>query len=337
MSTKTKSTAPAAKKAAAKTPRAKKPAAVGAVKRVSKPRAPSQKQLLERQQRREKRELERAERAAQALLKKELEKKERLAERERKKKLREAEKLAERQRRKEEKAAKRLARKQGRPGLPTIKKDMEMEHSELLKPWSQRPLTGLDVDVLCKRFDLNATEFAAALGLQNRFQFAKLLRSSKVIAFDVEMLCRLYEEMPAPAPWRKYSAEEVFRTLYGASNDRICEQGEDREYIELQYSKRFTSAFDRSSSTAYRWMEKSEGGGARLVIDVLLRKIMSMPNPREALERVATLVHRVRGGDFEQRAPEPMPGATRSRRGRVGRSAARRGEVMPLALRPVTL
>jgi hypothetical protein len=341
MSTKTKTTAPAANKVAARKPRAKKPAATAAAKkRVSKPRVPSQKQLIARQERREKREMERAERSAKRLIQKELEKKERLLAREERKKEREAAKLAERLARKEEKAAKKLARKLGRPGVPTIKKDMEIDHSELLKPWSERPLTGLDVDTLCKRFDLNASEFASALGLQNRFAFAKLLRSSKVIPFDVEMLCRLYDESPSPAPWRKYEADEVFKAMYGSVIDRICREGpdEDRDYIEMQYSKRFTSALDRSSSTAYRWMEKAEGSGARLVIDLLMRKIMSMPNPREALERVSTIVHRVRGGDFETRGPAPVPGAPRSKRGRAsGRSAARRGSAMPLSIRPLTL
>lgn len=341
MSTKTKTTAPAAKKAAAKTLRAKKPAAPRAAKkRVSKPRVLSQKQLLARQERREKREAERAERSAQRVLQKELEKKERLAAREERKKEREAAKLAERLARKEEKAAKKLARKLGRPGVPTIKKDMEIDHAELLKPWSERPLTGRDVDTLCKRFELNASEFASALGLQNRFAFAKLLRSSKVIPFDVEMLCRLYDESPSPAPWRKYEADEVFKAMYGSLIDQVCKQGvnEDRDYIEIQFSKRFTSALDRSSSTAYRWMEKTEGSGARLVIDLLLRKVMSMPNPREALERVSTIVHRVRGGDFETRGPAPVPGAPRSKRGRAsGRSAARRDSAMPLPIRPLTL
>ncbi|KWT65023.1 MULTISPECIES: hypothetical protein [unclassified Variovorax] len=307
---------------------------------MSKPRVPSQKQLLARQERREKKEIERAERSAKRLLQIELAKKERLAAREERQKQREAAKLAERLARKEAKAAKKLARKLGRPGVPTIKKDMEIDHSELLKPWSERPLTGRDVDTLCKRFDLNASEFASALGLQNRFAFAKLLRSSKVIPFDVEMLCRLYDESPSPAPWRKYEADEVFRLLYGPLIDQVSIAGdaEDRHHVEMQYSKRFTSALDRSSSTAYRWMEKSEGSGARLVIDLLLRKIMSMPNPLEALERVSTVVHRVRGGDFETRGPAPIPGAPRSKRGRAsGRSAARRGSAMPLPIRSLTL
>ena len=341
MSTKTKTTAPAAKKAAAKSPRAKgAPVPAAAKKRVSKPRVPSQKKLLAAQERREAREAERAARSAQRARQKELEKNERLAAREKRKKERDAVKLAERLARKEAKAAKKLAGKLARPGVPTIKKDMEVDHVELLKPWSERPLTGLDVDTLCKRFDLNASEFAAALGLQNRFEFAKMLRSSKVVPFDVEMLCRLYDESPSPAPWRKYGADQVFKLMYGTFIDQVCElEGdEDRDYIEIQFTKRFTAALDRSSSTAYRWMLKKEGSGARLVIDLLLRKIMSMPDPREVLERISTLVHRVRGGDFELRGPAPVPGAPRSKRGRAsGRSAARRDSAMPLPIRTLTL
>jgi len=331
--------APVAKKVATKAATAKKRAAPSpATKRVGKPPVPAEKQLLARQAQLVKKEQDQAERRAELLLKQEQEKKERQIAREEKRKQREAEKLAERIARQEKKAAIRLARKLGRPGRPTIKKDMELEDRELLKPCTERPYTGRDVDALCKRFDLNATEFAAALGLQNRFQFAKLLRSSRVVPFDVEMLCRLYDESPSPSPWRKYGADDVFKTLYGPLIEKFDAGPEDREYGETHYAKRFTAALDRSSSTAYRWLDNPEGAGARLVIDLLLRKIMSMPQPRETLERVSALVHRVRGGDFELRAPEPIPGVPRSRRGRAsGHSISKRSAAMPLPIRPITL
>lgn len=347
--------APAAKKAPAKTAvtAAAKPRAIKAP-RVAKPKvsrpaaerdvkarpALSQKQLLAREEARARKEKERAARNAERLLLKENERKERLALREEKKKAREADKAIERQARQELKAAKKLARALGRPGLPTIKKDMELEHAELLKPWTERPFTGRDVDALCKSFDLNASEFASALGLQNRFAFSKLLRSTRVVPFDVEMLCRLYEESPSPAPWRAYEADQVFKAMYSGMIDDFVSSGGERAHAEMVFSKRFTSALDRSSSTAYRWMEKAEGGGSRLVIELLLRKVMSVPEPRMTLERLSTLVHRVRGGDFERRAPIPDPTAPRSLRGRTpgsARTGARRGAVMPLAIRPLTL
>lgn len=343
--------APAAKKTPAKTtvkPRAsakavvkpKTPKAAAPAKRVSKPRVLSEKQLLARQQAREQKEQEKAKLRADRLLQKQNERKARLLAREEKKKKREADKLAERLARKEAKAAAKATRgRPKRPGLPTIKKEMELEHTELLKPWTDRPFTGRDLDVLSKRFGLNSSEFASALGLQNRFAFTVLLRSSRVVPFDVELLARLYELSPSPAPWRGYSADEVFKVMYGSLIDKFGTTKEDRAFAETHYSVRFTAALDRSSSTAYRWMDKSEGG-SRMVIALLLRKVMSMPHPRETLERVSTLVHQVRGGDFERRAPMPVPGTQYNRRGRVpgaSRSAAPRGSALPLAIRPLTL
>ena len=76
-----------------------------------------------------------------------------------------------------------------------------------------------------------------------------------------------------------------------------------------------------------------------MVIALLLRKVMAVPNPRETLERVSALVHEVRGGDFELRAPVPIPGMQYGRRGRVpgaSRSTSRE-TAMPLAVRPITL
>lgn len=342
--------APAAKKAPAKTamkPRAGAKATVkakagkptAAAKPVSKPRALSEKQILARQQARETRELAKAERRSALLREKEDARMARQVAREEKKKAREAAKLAERLARKQAKAEAKATRgRPKRPGLPTIKKEMELEHTDLLKPWTDRPFTGRDLDVLSKRFGLTASEFASALGLQNRFQFTVLLRSSRVVPFDVEMLARLYEMSPTPAPWRPYSADEVFKTLYGPLIDKFGTTDKDRAFAETHYSVRFTATLDRSSSTAYRWMDSTEGV-SRMVIAVLLRKVMSMPNPRETLESLSALVHRVRGGDLEKRAPAPVEGMQYNRRGRVpgaSRTAAR-DPALQLAIRPLTL
>ncbi|TAL65688.1 MAG: hypothetical protein EPN79_10940 [Burkholderiaceae bacterium] len=226
---------------------------------------------------------------------------------------------------KEELAAKRAARRASgepdgervtrpRAGTPLIKKDMVLGNEALKAPWSMRPLTGADLDALGKRFGLNASEFSSALGLQNRFAFTVLLRTSKVIPFDVEVLARLYEMSPTPAPWQSYTAEQVFKTLYEPLLDKF-DGPEDVAYARTLYYSRFTATIGRSSATAYRWVENS--GKARLVVVLLLRKIMSMPHPRETLERVAALVMRVRGGDLNLRAPIPQPGQRVHRRGRV--------------------
>lgn len=339
-------TALAAKKAPAKS--AVKPRAKAAVKKsrgapakkgLRKPRTLSEMKLLARTQAREQREQERAQQRAERLREQEEERAARNLERAEKKKAREAARDAERQAKKEAKAqAKALRGRPKRPGLPTIKKDMEIDHSELLKPWTDRPFTGRDLDILGKRFGLNAAEFASALGLQNRFAFTVLLRSSKVVPFDVELLARLYEISPSPAPWRPYTADEVFKTLYEPLIKKFGTSETDRAFAETHYSVRFTAALDRSSSTAYRWMDKTEGG-SRMVVALLLRKVMSMPHPRETLERVSAIVHQVRGGDFEKRAPVPVPGMQHNRRGRVpgaSRTAAR-GAAMPQVIRPLTL
>ena len=245
-------------------------------------------------------------------------------------------KKAEREKRRAEKAK---TPRVPRPGLPVVKKDMVLDEPTIRKDWSERPLTGRDLDTLCKRFRLNPSEFASALGLQNRFEFVKLLKTAKVIPFDVEMLARLYDISPTPAPWVSYSAEYAFQELYGAALAEFNQEEEEQAYARTLFYARFTSSLDRSSSTAYRWVE--EEGKARLVIALFLRKLMSMENPLQVLEDLTRLVHKNRGGDFEKRAPYPQPGAHLSRRGRVAKvnrvANKVRGASLPIDIKPFVL
>lgn len=225
-----------------------------------------------------------------------------------------------------------------KPGLPVLKKGMELEESRMGDSWDERPLTGRDLDVLCRRFLLNPSEFASALGLQNRFQFTKLLKRAEVVPYDVEMLARLYIKSPSPAPWERHSAEQAFQEMYGPLVESFSYVPEERAYARTLFYTRFTAAMDRSGSTAYRWVETK--GDSRLVVSLFLRKLMSLKHPRETLEELARLVHKNRVGDFDKRAPYPVPGARYNRRGRipkVDRGSGTDRDALPLNIKPFVL
>ncbi|MBS0454166.1 MAG: hypothetical protein JSS14_22930 [Proteobacteria bacterium] len=284
-----------------------------------------------------------AQKAEEKAAKQKAERDKKVREREVARQAREAKRLRE----KEEKAkARKLAREQKakpprmpRPGLPIIKKDMELDEAMMRKDWSERPLTGRDLDTLCRRFRLNPSEFASALGLQNRFEFMKLLKTARVLPFDVEMLARLYEMSPSPAPWVSHSADQAFQSMYGDALAEFDSDEVENAYARTLFYARFTGALDRSSSTAYRWVE--EEGKARLVISLFLRKLMSMDEPLQVLEDLARLVHANRGGDFEKRSPYPERGAHVSRRGRVAKVDRLlhkvRGATLPIDIKPIVL
>jgi flagellar biosynthesis GTPase FlhF len=261
---------------------------------------------------------------------------EREAEKERKKKAAREERIAERELRR---ANKPVRPRTPRPGLPEIKKGRVLPEEEMRKDWTERPLTGRDLDTLCRRFGLNSSEFSAQLGLQNRFQFVNLIRTAEVVPFDVEILARLYEMSPSPAPWISYSADQAFQTLYGPALEEFSGSEEDLAYARTLFYARFTAALDRSSSTAYRWVE--DEGKARLVIALILRKLMSMNEPLKTLEDLTRLVHKVRGGNFENRAPYPMQGARLYRRGRAAKlnrtANKQRGNELPIDIQPLVL
>lgn len=261
---------------------------------------------------------------------------EREAEKERKKKAAREERIAQRELRR---ANRGVTPRTPRPGLPEIKKGRVLSESEMRRDWTERPLTGRDLDTLCRRFGLNSSEFSAQLGLQNRFQFVNLIKTAEVVPFDVEMLARLYEMSPSPAPWIGYSADQAFQTLYGPALEEFKGSEEDLAYARTLFYARFTAALDRSSSTAYRWVE--DEGKARLVIALILRKLMSMDKPLETLEALTRLVHKVRQGDFEARAPYPKHGARLTRRGRAAKlnrtANKQRGTELPIDIQPLVL
>ena len=198
-------------------------------------------------------------------------------------------------------------------GRPKILKETLLDDFNMLLPLSERPLTGRDLATLSRKLELTVSEFGAALGIQNDYTLSKTMKNPTVVSFDVEMLARMYMDHPSPTPWPPKSPKLVFDTLYRPLLDRF-EDEKARAYARSALFSRFTATMDRSSSTAYRWMESK--GNSRLVVTLLLRKTMSLAQPFEELERLAALVHYVRGGDFDLRVPIPVPGVEIKRRGR---------------------
>ena len=199
-------------------------------------------------------------------------------------------------------------------GRPKILKETHLDDQNMLLPLNERPLTGRDLATLSRKFELTVSEFGAALGIQNDYTLAKTMKNPTVVPFDVEMLARMYMDHPSPTPWPPKSPKLVFDTLYRPMLDRF-EDERERAYARSALFSRFTATMDRSSSTAYRWMESK--GNSRLVVTLLLRKTMSLAQPLEELERLAALVHYVRGGDFDLRGPRPVLGIEIKRRGRL--------------------
>lgn len=356
MSTKKQSALSPKKSAAAKAPmrvraasgkvpakRTKAPSAAPAKARAlsREAREAAARQLKEAKRLERQQEQERA--AAQARAERDAKARERVAARLEREAERERKKQEAREKRAAERELRRAARagrpRAPRPGLPKIKKGRMLQEVDMRKDWSARPLTGRDLDALGRRFRLNSSEFSSALGLQNRFQFVSLIRTAAVVPFDVEMLARLYEMSPSPAPWVSYSADQAFQTLYGPALEEFSGDEEDLAYARTLFYARFTASLDRSSSTAYRWVE--DEGKARLVIALFLRKLMSMDKPLETLENLTRLVHKVREGDFDLRAPYPQQGARLTRRGRaakLNRTANKQhGSGLPIDLKPLVL
>lgn len=208
------------------------------------------------------------------------------------------------------------ALKEQEEGRPKILKDDVMTAEEMLQGFGDRPLTGRDLSEFAKDLGIPSSELGAALGIQNDYNLAKMMKGATVVPFEVEVLVRIYLEHPSPAPWTKRTPKAVFEELYGPTM-RLFSNEIDRAYARIACFNRFTAAMDKSSSTAYRWVAGEEGGKARLPVALLLRKLMSLNEPRETLERIARLVHKVRGGDYDLRAPLPQVGVQQARRGRA--------------------
>lgn len=222
---------------------------------------------------------------------------------------------------------------------PTIAKNAILKHTLLVDDWSERPLAGRDLDTFRHRWHLTTPEFYVAFGIANQFKAAALLRSSEVVPYELEMLARLYTLNPGPAPWVPWAPPEAFAAIYEEALWDFDGCAEETAFARGKFATRFAAAFDRSHSTSYRWLDKGEDVSKPIAI--FLRKLRDMESRMHVLEELARKVHEVRGGDFDMRAPLPVPGEralTRGRRTKLDRALGLSPTEAPLRLRkPITL
>lgn len=211
-------------------------------------------------------------------------------------------------------------------GAPMVKKGDALTNQALLQNWRKRPMVGRDLHAISKELGLTAAEFGTALGIANDHNLSLLMKSNEVLAYDVEMLARIYVSYPSPAPWIQVNPKDLFDKLYGPYLRKFKDE-QDRAYARTNCFTRFTATVDRSSSTAYRWIDGK--GRSRLTMVLLLRKISEFKRPLEELEDLARLMHMVRGGNFERRGPLPPHGEKVVRRGRAPEPARQPKEVLP--------
>lgn len=169
---------------------------------------------------------------------------------------------------------------------------------------AKRPLAGPDVAAFMRRFQLGRVTVVDALALATPDSFNKLSQLQKVLAFDLEVLIRLYDYSPGPAPWTSPTPAEVFEIFYGDLLRRF-DGTEASMPARIMLYTRFAALFGRQIFSSYRWIDSD--GKASGQINRIMSKIMSLPSPREEFERLVRQAYKLRGVDFDLTFPLPDP------------------------------
>ena len=157
---------------------------------------------------------------------------------------------------------------------------------------SVRPLCGIDIERFRAGLDLNRAEFAMAMAIPQP-QYLKMVSNPLPLELSQEILLRLYELKPYPAPWTRPTPGDMFEAFYG-DLARSFSMNADQDAARVMLYHRFTAALGRTSARAYHWIENR--GGYTNTISLILGKSNQFEDPREALESVARITYRVRQG-----------------------------------------
>lgn len=166
---------------------------------------------------------------------------------------------------------------------------------------SKRPMTGKDVERFAARHSLTINDAIYALCIQNSAKFNEVCRLP-ALPFTLELLIRLYDESPGHASWTQVSPKAAFDTLYGSVAKDFAGSPLAKD-VRLALYRRFTGAMGRSIYTAYRWVQSH--GNAKAQVGKVFGKLMAVKDPRETLERLATLMYRTRRLDLDELYPMP--------------------------------
>jgi hypothetical protein len=176
---------------------------------------------------------------------------------------------------------------------------------DLNLPPTKRPLTGFDLQSFQAKFNMTKADLIYALAITTPLMLNKQMESRTELDFPVELLLRLYDRHPGPAPWRSISPAEGLEFLYGDVLKRFqdTEHGDEAKNV---CERRMVQCFGRHSTTAYRWFDL-EGRSKQVVARVLakLSEFEDHVEARETLEGIARLMYRVRGDASE--LTEPLP------------------------------
>lgn len=192
---------------------------------------------------------------------------------------------------------------------------------DLSKPRSQRPMMGLDIEEWRGEHNLSKYDAQYALGFRNSNHYNKMC-ALPLLPEALELLIRLYEEVPRERGWARYSIKELFHLMYDPALEPFV--GTELEtWARVDLGTRFAKIFGRSSARQYQWLSDDRRRNdtdlpAYAVIECILSKLKQVDDPREVLERVAKKVWAMRGVDLdvEFRVPTPDFPPTREKTGR---------------------
>jgi len=174
---------------------------------------------------------------------------------------------------------------------------------DLNLPSDKRPLTGWDMQTFMAKHNLGRLDVTYALAITTPLVLNKMMESRKSLGFSVELLLRLYDKVPGPAPWMKMTPNEGLELIYGDIM-RMFEDTIHAEEARRVCERRMVQCFGRHITTAHRWFKLE--GRSRQVVERVFAKLSEVGvglvqdeaclQRRDLFEDISLQMHRVRGG-----------------------------------------
>lgn len=171
----------------------------------------------------------------------------------------------------------------------------------------QRPLRGPDIIQFQGRHEMDKDDVTYHLAIPNLKKKCALPQ----LPYELELLIRLYDENPVPAPFKRnrMTISELFNLMYGAKL-AVFAGTEFEVEAKVDFQSRFSKLMGRSKGRAYRWLDESAikaGSSARTSSDILaiLGKLTQCKDPGETLERLGQMIWSLRGEDINLTFPIP--------------------------------